>query len=110
MTLTRRLWTALMALSLAVLLGFGGDAFVRISEAVDPDPSAVETISLTQEHSVIRVAPRARFHTKIETVASAWRETGCARGIPARGQVACALPDGGRPSAARPTGPPFGRV
>lgn len=111
-TLVHRVYTMAMALILVVLLGFGGDAVALVSEAVDADSSALETVSLTEEQSVLRVAPRTRTQTKNENVAwSAPKSSGLQPdAIVAEGQVAFALLNGGRPTAVHPTGPPTGRV
>jgi hypothetical protein len=111
-TLFRRICTAVTALILVVLLGFGGDSVALVAEAVDADASALEAISLTEEHSVVRIAPRTRTQTKNEDCMQLWLEPSSAqvRSIPAEGQVAFALMNGGRPRALHPTGPPLRRV
>jgi len=111
-TLFRRVCTTITALILVVLLGFGSDAVALVSQAADADSGALESVSLTQEQSVLRVAPRTRTQTKNEDIASPWQELSspqvCA--IAAEGQVAFAIMNGGRPTALHPTGPPVGRV
>ena len=111
-TLFRRIYTAVTALILVVLLGFGGDSVALVAEAADADSGALEVISLTEEHSVVRIAPRTKTQTKNEDYAQSLLEPSSSqvRAIPAEGQVAFALMNGGRPRALHPTGPPLRRV
>lgn len=111
-TLFRRVCTALTALVLVVLLGFGGETVALVSQAADADSSALEVVSLTEEHSVIRIAPRTRTQTKNEDFASVRPDLSGPQlhAIAAEGQVAFALLNGGRPSTLHPTGPPVRRV
>jgi hypothetical protein len=111
-TLFRRICTALTALVLAVLLGFGGESVALVSQVVDADSTALEVVSLTEEHSAVRIAPRTRTQTKNEDFASVRLDSSGSQvnAIAAEGQVAFALLNGGRPSALHPTGPPAGRV
>jgi acyl CoA:acetate/3-ketoacid CoA transferase beta subunit len=112
-TLARRICTALTTLVLVVLLGMSGEAVALVSQSIDPDPATLEkTMSLTEEQVVIRVAPRKAQTKNEQDVASPGQGALCLApcAIVAEGQIAFALPNGGRPSAVNPTGPPAGRV